>query len=306
MAVHIVCGLHRSGTTYVGKLLQQAGVVVVHEPLNERFGMQDVPITYPYVDDVENEYASLLDDVVNFRRAWNKDASFIRSKGVKKILYSLTGGRSGLRWSWLRLQHALRVMPKQLCLKDPFMSLATPYLVKKQGLKVVCMVRHPAAIHYSTAKQGWRFDIKNLRKQEGLIEKFASDISEVQWQIAEKHAAASIAILWKLMVRINQGVGWGNSNLKIIKHEDLCLDPMYTVEEIFKHFEVPLTQKIKSFVIENSQGSSAEPINGKVHSFKREAKALVDIWRVNGNKEDEMIIRDIAHLELESIYGDKR
>ncbi len=303
MAVHIVCGLHRSGTTYVGKLLQQAGVVVVHEPLNERFGMRDVPIAYPYVDDADNEYASLLDDAVNFRRAWNKDVTYIKAQGLRRKMYQILGGRSGVRWDMLRLKSLLHFMPSQVCLKDPFMSLATPYLVKQHQLKVVCMVRHPAAIHYSTAKQGWWFDIQNLRKQSKLVSRFAMDVTDEQWKMAEKHAAASIGILWKVMVRINQELEKEDDELKIIKHEDLCLFPMETVKQICVHLGVPVTLELESFVAIHSQGDKAEAEGGKTHDFKRDSKALVDDWRDKILPEDEAILMGIVGDDVRVFYG---
>lgn len=303
MAIHIVCGLHRSGTTYVGKLLQQAGVKVVHEPLNERFGMRGVPIAYPYVDDVDNEYASLLDDAVIFRRTWNKDVTYIKAQGLRKRMYQVLGGRSGVRWGMLRLRSLLHLMPAKVCLKDPFMSLATPYLVKHHKLKVLCMVRHPAAIHCSTAKQAWRFDIANLHKQKKLVQDFASDIPERHWQLAEEHAAASIAILWKLMLRVNQYVEKNSSLLKLITHEDLCVSPLPVVNQICSHLSIPLSAGVEAFVLENSQGNRVEAKDGKTHDFKRNSKLLADAWRNKIYSDDECILQDIVGDDVANYYG---
>jgi len=303
MQAYIVCGLHRSGTTYVGKLLQQAGVVVVHEPLNERFGMRDVPIAYPYVDGADNAYAPLLDDAVDFHRAWNKDVTYIKAQGLRKKMYQILGGRSGVRWDVLRLKSLLHLMPNKVCLKDPFMSLATPYLVKHHQLKVVCMVRHPAAIHYGTEKQSWRFDINNLRRQEKLVESVAADVPEQHWDMADKHAAASIALLWKLMLRINQSLEKESSNLKLITHEDLCIAPLDIAKAICSHLGVLYTPKLNEFVLEHSQGSRVEAKAGQTHDFKRDSKSIPTAWVGKLSKSDEKMIWDIAGAEIEQVYG---
>jgi hypothetical protein len=305
MHLYAVCGLHRSGTTFVGKLLRKGGVCIVHEPLNEDFGMEGVSIAYPYVTDEVSTYQFLLNDMVKFQRVWSKDSSHVTANSIRKNIYALTGGRSGLRWWQLRFRMKFGFEPRQVCFKDPFMSLATPYVVKKHRIKTVCMVRHPAAIHYSTAKQGWRFDIQNLRRQGELIAAFAEDISDKQWQLAEHHAAASIAILWKLMIRVNQKVQQESLNLKMIRHEDLCLYPLETAEKICSHLEVPFTSKMRAFVETSSQGQEAEAKEGKVHSFQRDTKALVNIWKEKGNKQDYQLIKDIAEQELKSMYGDE-
>ena len=153
---------------------------VIHEPLNERFGMKGVSIAYPYVEEA-NGYSKLVDDAVSFERPWNKDVKVTKSTGFRRLVYSLTGGYSGLKWGALRFRKMLGLAQGRVCFKDPFMSLAPPYIAKSLDIKVVCMVRHTAAIHYSTAKQGWDFTIENWRQQKDLIDRHGSDLQEDYW-----------------------------------------------------------------------------------------------------------------------------
>lgn len=300
----VVCGLHRSGTTFVGKILGHGGVQVVHEPLNERFGMVEVPIAYPYAESKGDVYTGLLDDALNFARPWNRDVTYIQaSSGMHRRLYARTGGRSGFRWGWLRLRHKLGLLPRHICLKDPFMSLATPWLVRHHGLRTLCIVRHPAAIHYSTEKQNWRFDIENLLRQPELINRYGFDIPKVHWELAMQHAAASIALLWKFMVRINSRLAKEDGRLKIITHESLCLEPVETACNICSHFQVPITSKLEHFVIESSEGNQAEATNGKIHDFLRDSRNLVNVWHDRIDKNDEAMIRNIAGDEVELLYS---
>lgn len=299
----VVCGLHRSGTTFVGEILRQAGVTVIHEPLNEQFGMAGVPIAYPFVEKAGDVFARLLDDAVTLERPWNKDASFLKVGGIRHHLYALTGGRSGLLWGWLRLSRVLGLSPGRVCLKDPFMTLATPYLVSEHGLKVVCMVRHPAAIHYSTEKQNWRFDVDNLLRQPELVSRYGADILDSHWDMARKHAAASIAILWKFMVRINTALAREHKRLLIISHEELCLVPQETARCICNHFGFVFPPKLERFVTWHSEGGSAEARDGKTHDFLRNTRALVDEWRNRIAKNDEAMMREISGEDVSNFYG---
>lgn len=299
----VVCGLHRSGTTYVGEILRQAGVVVVHEPLNERYGMADVPIAYPFVEQEEGVFASLLDDAVNFSRPWGKNLTWISVKGLKRLVYSLTGGRSGLRWSALRVLKRLGFQNGMICLKDPFMSLATPYLVRKFGIPIVCMVRHPAAIHYSTNKQSWRFNVENLLRQPELIARYGADIPTRHWDVARENSAASIALLWKFMIRINSALQDADRHLLMVTHEELCLQPQQVSTKICDHFGIPFIEKLELFVSQNSEGGSAEAAKGKIHDFKRDSRALVEVWRSRIEKNDEVIMREIVADEVVRFYG---
>lgn len=299
----IVCGLHRSGTTFVGQILRKAGVFVVHEPLNERFGMAGVPIAYPYAEENNDSFAGLIDDAVFLARPWNKDVAYIQAKGLHRQIYALTGGRSGLRWGWLRLRRNLGVFPEYLCLKDPFMTLATPYLIKHHGLKTVCLIRHPAAIHYSTEKQSWRFGVKNLLQQPELITRYGSDIPDEHWRQGREHAAASIAVLWKLMIRINAPLAKEGGRLLMITHEALCMEPQETASKIFAHLQIPFTSTIAQFVADHAGGDRAEAINGKTHDFKRNSKAIPSAWKGKLSEEDEKVIVDIAGEEIFKVYG---
>ncbi len=297
----MICGLHRSGTTYVGEMLRQANICVVHEPLNERFGVLGVPVAYPFLAEDGGCYSKLIDDVVGFKLGWNCSADIGNNK-LKRFIYKWTGGRSGMRWSKLRFQKLLGVLPSNIGLKDPFSTLATPYFIKKHSAKAVCMVRHPAAIHYSTVKQGWWFSIDNLCNQPELMSSYALDISEQHWVMAREHHAASIALLWKLMVRVNRPlIGKG---LILVRHEDLCVEPEIHSRNIFEHLGVTFDAKVANFVVTNSEGSSAEFAGGTIHDFKRDAKSLPNIWRGRIPLEDERMIREICAEELFEIYGD--
>lgn len=298
----VVCGLHRSGTTFAGEILKRAGVCVIHEPLNQRFGMVGIPIAYPFSENSNGVYAPLLDDAVNFARPWNKDVSHIGATGWKRRLYSLTGGRSGLRWERVRLLRSVGLQKSKVCLKDPFMSLATPYLVREKGIRVICLIRHPAAIHYSTAKQNWRLDIENLIRQPELMEKYGNDISAVHWTLAKENAAASIAILWKLMVRINTQLH-SETGLKLVTHEALCLEPVETASQICSHFGIPFTPKLERYVLEHSGGARVEAIGNRTHDFVRNSQAIPDAWRGRLNAYDEAVMREIVGEEVISYYG---
>ncbi|MDX2504238.1 MAG: sulfotransferase domain-containing protein [Gammaproteobacteria bacterium] len=300
---YIICGLHRSGTTFVGEILKRAGVTIIHEPLNERFGMVDVPIAYPFCEKQSDTFKGLLDDAIDLRRPWNKDVTYIRGNELRRNLYAMTGGRSGLKWGLLRLRRALSVVPRHICLKDPFMSLATPYLVKEHGLKVVCMVRHPSAIHYSTEKQNWQFDVDNLLRQPELVTRYGKDISNDHWELARNNPAASIAILWKLMVRINLAVSQNDERLLMITHEDICFDPLKVANKICSHFGIPFSLSIEQFVIKHSFGGSVEAKNGKTHDFKRDSRAIPDSWRGKLTSSDEEMIYQIAGKEVQQYYG---
>ena len=178
------------------------------------------------------------------------------------------------------------------------MTLSTPYLVREHGLNVVCMVRHPAAIHYSTDKQGWRFDVDNLLQQPELIARHGADIPKAHWDLARESAAASIALLWKMMMRVNGPLAERDSRMLMVRHEELCLEPQKTVRKICEHFGIPFTPILEGFVSENSEGDQAESKDGKTHDFRRNSRALIDTWRGKVSEDKVALMREIIGEDL--------
>jgi hypothetical protein len=159
------------------------------------------------------------------------------------------------------------------------------------------------AIHYSTQKQKWRFDVENLLQQHRLISRYGSNVPNEFWDIARKNAAASIALLWKLMIRINTTLAKENSHILMVTHESLCMQPMEMATIICNHFQLPFTAQLKSFVSDHSCGNRVEAEDGKTHDFKRDSKAIPNAWRGKVTLEEEMMIQEIAGDEIMAVYG---
>lgn len=183
------------------------------------------------------------------------------------------------------------------------MSLATPYLLKNHGLRAICMVRHPAAIHCSTERQNWRFDIENLAMQPELVARYGADIPDVHWMMAREHAAASIALLWKFMVRINMNLGREDKKLLVMTHEYLCLEHEEAARKIFAHFSLPFTHQVERYVKEHSSGERSEGRSGKVHDFTRNSREIPYLWKQKIDPVDEKMIEAIAGEEIMLVYG---
>ena len=199
----IVCGLHRTGTTYVANILSQdRNVCIIHEPLNRDHGVIGVPVWYPYSDpdssNSANHIEPLYRNISEFKQSWIKkplrDANF-----VSWIRHKVFGDRQTFIWSQLKLRKYFNMLPDTVCWKDPFATFSVGYIVRSYGARALCMVRHPGAVYHSTIKRGWHFDIKILLSQEGLIRDYGTDIPAKYWDLARTKQTASIAILWKLM-----------------------------------------------------------------------------------------------------------
>ena len=302
----VICGLARSGTTYVGRVLSRAeGVHLINEPLNKDFGVKGVLQWYSYVDeaDQENNYETkkLIQDIIHFRAGWTQSSppEYPLLTRLSKRVY---GGRSGLVWSGLRLKKLLGFPFQTVCLKDPFATFAVDHLIKSYSAKVVCMIKHPCALYLSQKRQGQAWHIEDLLAQRKLRDRFAGDVSANTWKLAIRHNSAGIALLWKIMARAITSQVKDLKNLLIIRHENLCVDPAKVIEGICAHFGIAYGRGIEKYLSKTSQGNQVYAKAGKLHSFRRNSLALKDAWRGVINPQDEGMIKEVIGDDFYLIY----
>lgn len=301
----VICGLHRSGTTFVGKLLSRAAIgQVIVEPSNPLWGVLGVPMWYPYLEQGQNsnlEVKQLYEDLVNFRRRWNR----VPPRSVRfhtSLALRLFGGRQGLIWSRLQCQQWLNQLPQHIFWKDPFVTFALGYLIQTYDTYAVCMVRHPGALFFSNHRLNWRFDVQGMRLQALLMGHYGQGIPQEHWNLAVPGSAASIAILWKLMAQVVHSVSERFSQILVIRHEDLCLAPVRTTAQICAHLQIPFTSKIQNYLEQTGKGKNAVPPTGVVHSFRRDRDALISEWRQKVSEQDTAVMQDIIGDDLNIFY----
>lgn len=302
----IICGLHRSGTTYLGKILSlNPSVKVIYEPSNPEFGVKRVPFSYPYVSlisigesDLE---VQLFRDIVTFKRAWSRKAG-PKANIRRKMLLWIIGGRNGFHWMQIKIRSFLGALPEFVCLKDPFLTLSAGYFAKQYEAKIVCMIRHPGAFYISADKQNWHFDINNLLSQQNLINDYGQSIPEKYWNCAKTNNVASLAILWKVMARVINDDSSKYDNVITLKHEDMCINPILSMQKVCQYLTLDFTENMNCFIKNTTQADGSEAPDGAVHWFKRHSSALVDSWRKKLKPEDEHLLREIIGEEFYFFY----
>lgn len=302
----VICGLHRSGTTYVGRILSLAdSTYVLHEPFNPVWGLEYAPSTYTYwtKDNTNSDADEIVCKAMAFYGKFVKPTS--NKRGLQKIRYKVLGGKQHLQWNALKLKKFLGMPPENIVWKDPFCTFMVDYLTRICKIKTVVMVRHPCAHYSSVDKQNWHFDIGNLTGQQKLINDFGKGIPEGYWEKAKNDNLVSIALLWKLMSRMLASVSEKNDNLLLVRHEDLCLDPENEIHRICMHIGMDFTSPMTNYIKVTSQGPSAEAPAGQVHGFQRDSRALINIWRKNLSRDQVTTLLEIVDEDLQTFgYGE--
>ena len=153
----LVTGTHRSGTTWVGKMLAaDAMTAYVSEPLNvlHRPGVFRPKIKYWYqyvCEENESEYLPAFYELLEFDyHLWDEIRSLRSRRDFLRMGRDFVIFYNGL----MRGQRVL--------MKDPFAVFSTPWFARKLHCRVVITVRHPAAFASSLKRLHWLFDFQNL------------------------------------------------------------------------------------------------------------------------------------------------
>jgi hypothetical protein len=151
----LVTGAHRSGTTWIGKMLALSPEIgYISEPLNRwhRPGVMRAPVQYWYTyicADNEAEFLPALQETAQFNyHPWEEFRSLRSWKDALRM------GRDGSIFLRGRVFH------QRALLKDPFAVFSAPWFAQRLGSQVVISVRHPAAFVSSLVRLecaiGWR------------------------------------------------------------------------------------------------------------------------------------------------------
>jgi hypothetical protein len=291
----LVTGAHRTGTTWVGKMLAAGGYAYVSEPLNvlHRPGVMRAPVRKWYQSITPENEADFL-------------PAFQRTLALRYgLLAELKSIRS--RRDFLRMGRDLgiflrgRLTRQPALLKDPFAVFSLPWFIGRLDCRVVVTVRHPAAFASSLKRLDWPFDFRDLLDQPLLmrdrLEPFRADME----RIAAGDIIGRAALLWKMVYKAVHTDREKFPSILVIRHEDLSLDPLAGFARLYESLGLAYPAKVQE-VIRNSSSSEnpTELSRRKVHSVKLDSRANLENWKKRLTPEEITRIRsmteDVVHL----------
>jgi hypothetical protein len=292
----LVTGSHRSGSTWVGKMLALSPFVAyidevfnadVGHPLSHKGIFQH---DFAYVTE-ENEahYAPAIGDVLQFRFG-HQSRKFGGLLPSRRLLYA-----------WMYRAFSL---PRPL-LKDPIAALSAEWLVGKFDMDALVIIRHPAAFVSSLLRMNWRFNfdafLNQTRLMEDWLHPFERMIKERPDDPIEEASVVWLCIYHVLDAYIQRHPEW------IVKrHEDMSLAPSKEFAEVYEKLGIPFTDRIARTIEEHSVPSNpvAAP-NNVEHHLQRDSQGLVKHWKRTLSAGDVNRIREIADPLASKYYKEK-
>jgi hypothetical protein len=297
----LVTGAHRTGTTWVGKMLAASPqVAYISEPLNilHRPGVLRAPVLKWYTlisEENEAEYLPAFRAMLGFRYGLWREVRSVRSS--KDFL------RMGRDFSiFLRG----RLLGKRPLIKDPFAVFSAPWFADRLGCRVVVTVRHPAGFASSLKRLNWSFDFHDLLDQPLLMQRWLGvDRAEMELAYADD-VIGQAALLWRVVYRVVARMMKLYPSFIVVRHEDLSLDPVSCYRDLYAALDLDFTPKVEESILKSSSSENpAELSKKKVHAVKLDSRANLDNWKKRLSEAEVMHIRKITGKTAKLFYSDE-
>ena len=263
----VVTGMTRSGTSWVGKLLEASGeLTYINEPLNPEHppghspGVLNATVThgYQYITAAnEQGWLAAFQDTLALRYSVAAELRRNRSPyDLARMVRYATSFRAG------------RARGRRALLDDPYALLASEWLADRLGCRVVVVVRDPAAIAASWARQGWTTDLGELLGQPDLLRDWLAPYrgeleAAAGGTTSSQDLAGRVGLLWRLLHLVVAGYEDRCPRLQVVRYEDLVADPLAGFARLYEDLGLRFGPRVRQAVTRSTTGSTG----GRAHRW---------------------------------------
>jgi hypothetical protein len=300
LAPILVTGAHRSGTTWVGKMLAaDADTAYISEPLNvlHRPGVFRAPVKYWYTyitEENEDEYLPAFRDLLNFQyHIW------LEIKSLRSVKDFLRMGRD------FRIFFNGSMQGQRALIKDPFALFSTPWFAQRLNCRVVVTVRHPAGFASSLKRLGWNYDFRNLLEQPLLMrDHLEGDRTDME-TMPRDDIVGQAALLWKFIYRFVHRTSSLFPQFHILRHEDLSRDPIPAYRALYQSLGLDFTERVKNVILNTTSSENPKRLaKRKTHSINLDSRANLENWKTILTADEIARVRKLTEGVSELFYTD--
>jgi hypothetical protein len=296
----LVTGAHRSGTTWVGKMLAVApGVAYIHEPFSPRTPKGLSPAGFErYFTVVTRENES------RYRSGLERSLA---------LRYDL-GAQLRTAQSWrdiVRIPRDYRRLPRNRrsgrrpLMKDPIALLSAEWLAESFGMEVVVLIRHPAAFAASLKRLGWKHSFATFIQDGRVPEVVRSYEAEIREQ-AERpgEILAQAALLWRLLYNAVDGYRERHADWAFMRHEDASAEPIATFERLYAKLGLDFTPAAREAIARASAPDNPAEL-ATPHAVELDSAASLGRWREDLTTEEVETLRERTRDVWPRFYSDE-
>lgn len=302
MDVAVVTGLHRSGTTFLGSVLDAAeGTVrLSREPTNYRSGITGVPHWYPILEDAdlagETANAAVVDGLLRLTRGrpvrWRTPGPRVRSLAANAF-------HNGVASS-------ARPLSRCLVVKDPFLSLSVPFVQRHLSRRTVLVaLRHPAAWALSLERVGWHPGVlvnQLLARDDLAADLDTMEVPRLDWVAQPIYEACGWA--WRILMDVaeRRSAQADAARRRLVPLESFKDDPLARALELIEDVGLRASEKTVTRLRALTQGDVVAPTTTVQHVLKRDTSASVESWRSRMSPQDQRTIWQICEPVAAGYY----
>ncbi len=298
----LVTGGHRTGTTWVGKMLAASGQVgYISEPLNllHRPGifLAQTDYWYTYIcKDNESAYKSGFSQTLEYRYHLAAEIKSLRS------LHDFSRmGRD--------LIHSLYYKTRECrpLIKDPFAFFSAPWFADQFGCDVVITIRHPAAFVSSLKRLRWPFDLGDLLHQPLLmrdkLEPFRLEMERLLENPYDEIGHNSF--LWKIIYIIAKDFKKDHPQFHIVRQEDLSLQPIQGFRKLYQNLDLKFSARVSEAILASTNSENPKELTSdSAHSINLNSKANLENWKHRLTTAEIKRVRELTEEAAEYFYPD--
>ena len=282
----LVTGSHRSGSTWLGKMLASAqGVYYVQEPFNivgRQRWMEPRPThQFLYVDEFnEAEWSGPVERVLELRYPL---VAHLRRRPDRLTARRVAGVAARAAVARRRGDVAL--------VKDPIAVFSAPWLARRFDVVPVVLVRDPVAFVGSLVARGWSFDFWHWTEQPELMSRHLNAFdSEIRSMLDGPHSIVEQGIVqWNAIYSFVARFQSDCPDAIVVDYERLASDPLVEVETLFGRLGLEFGPEQRVAVLEYS---SAEGGGSSAIDVRRDSRAALDTWSERLGASDVQRIRE--------------
>lgn len=294
----LVTGTHRSGTTWVGRMLSLSGMAYVSEPFNvwhpPGVFNAEVKHWYTYIcSDNEQQFLPAMQKTLKLEyQFWHELKSLRSLKDVLRMLRDLMIFSLG------------RLRRQRVLIKDPFAAFSTAWFADRLACDIVIVVRHPAAFVSSLKRLDWTFDFNDLLAQPLLMCDWLEPFRQEMEKAAEnpKDIIGQGSLLWRLISHVTYQITRSHPNFHVVRHEDLSLQPVSSFEELFSQLRLPFTPRVRNGILRaTSSHNPRETPRDSIYATKLDSISNLENWKQRLTGEEIARIRSLTE-DLADLY----
>lgn len=276
-----ITGTHRSGTTWVAKMLAAPGLCYVHEPFNPLKKIWAHP--FPYESNNFRNHA--IDDVID------------------RML------RGGFRVTWMMNNTSLPWMPlrmlgspiSRIMIKDPLACLLTEYLSNWFSMLPLVLFRHPAGFVSSVTRLKWPSGsyLGDFLKRDDLIADHLEPYRQLMQSHVNRNDVHSASALYSVLNKVLWNQVQSNPAMRYRRFEDLCRQPLAEFKTIYSEFNLPYTTETAEMHSQLCFNGPSSIEAYHIHAVERNSAAMADSWKKQLSEADANAVRNVwAQFEV--------